>query len=79
MQVLLETPTYYEVQVLESSVTMRLPRRQVESIEYDDIDPLAGPKAEQQESVKKNEPILLPGHEMPSQFLKDISDGCLIL
>lgn len=74
MQIVRETPTYYEVEVLPGSVTMHIPRRQVESVEYDDYDPAQGEKKSSSTAPAKNEPLLLPGHEMPSQFLKDISD-----
>ncbi len=39
-QVLRATPRYYEVEIVSGSVALRLPRRQVESIVYDDFDPL---------------------------------------
>lgn len=74
LQIVRETPTYYEVEVVEGSVTMRIPRRQVESVEYDDYDPAQAQKKSSEAAPAKNEPLLLPGHEMPSQFLKDISD-----
>lgn len=40
VQVLRSTPLYYEVQIIEGVDPMQLPRRQVERVEYDDIDPL---------------------------------------
>jgi hypothetical protein len=40
VQVLRGTPEYYEVQLVEGVDPLIVPRRQVERIEYDDVDPI---------------------------------------
>lgn len=40
VQVLRGTPMYYEVQIVEGVEPMQIPRRQVDHIDYDNIDPL---------------------------------------
>ncbi len=69
VQVLRSTPLYYEVQIIEGVDPMQVPRRQVERVEYDDIEPLR--QQLQEELFGPEEEVTIASGEQVTSELRD--------
>ncbi len=81
VQVLKKTPTDYEVEILEGSVTLSIPRDQVKSIEYDAKEP-SEDRARGIDNTGKKTPSEFPGQRIsPALSAKlgaDLSDQPIV-
>ncbi len=67
VQVLRELPDKIEVQVKEGMEPLVLPRRLIQSIQYDNIDPLRSKIFQEVQGQSKNEGVI-PGEELSQEF-----------
>ena len=69
-----ETPVYYVIELIPGkSLTLRLPRSQVESVEYDNFDPRRDRDALGGQASRK--PVLLPSREIPETLAAKLNAG----
>ena len=67
IQVLRELPTVIEVEVQEGMEPLKLPRKQVQSIEYDNTDPVRQRRLEAFRT-ETAPPDIIPGEELSQEF-----------
>ncbi len=67
VQVLRHTPKEYEIELVEGTEPLRIPSKQVLSVEYDDIDPL---RLRRQQALmqKQGEGNLIPGRRLKQEL-----------
>ena len=77
VQVLRKTPTDYEIEIVAGSVTLSIPRDQVKTVEYDDIEPLEM-RSKAATAAGNKPPSEFPGQrlspELSARLSADISD-----
>ncbi len=71
VQVIRVTPRAVAVQVHPNLDPLEIPRRQVESIEYDDKDPLRGGQGE--DEVARPQPDIFIGEELAPEFYRKLT------
>ena len=71
VQVLRETPVYIEIEVLEGLEPLRIPRKQVQRIVYDDIDPIARRRG--QSYATETSPEVILGEELSAGFHRKLT------
>ncbi|MBN2311875.1 MAG: hypothetical protein JXR94_23045 [Candidatus Hydrogenedentes bacterium] len=69
-QVLKETPSGYEVDILDGTITLKIPRRQVVSVDYDDIEPGEAPGAGPPAQLGK--PRWITGQRIPPEVIQSM-------
>lgn len=69
VQVVKSTPKFYEIQMVEGQPTIQIPRRQVQSVEYDDIDP--GRERLRQELFPEAKEVTIASGEKVTGELRD--------
>lgn len=67
VQVLRELPNVVEVEVQEGLEPLKLPRKQVVSIQYDDIDPIRQRRLEEMKAAAPG-PDIIPGEKLSPEF-----------
>ncbi len=71
-----ETPSFYELEIIEGRVSLQVPRNQVLSVHYDESS--ARPGGRGGVRVEREESVLLPSRQLSPQLMqgltKDISD-----
>lgn len=67
VQVLRELPDKIEVQIKEGMEPLVLPRRLIQSIQYDNVDPFKS-KIQQQVSNQSKDNDIIPGEELSQEF-----------
>lgn len=73
VQVLRGTPTYYEVELVEGVDTLKIPRRQVDHVEYDDIDPLRERRRRAREQEREAELLMALGKEISPDLMSKLT------
>lgn len=68
VQVIQETPMYYKVQLVPSTVVLDIPRKRVESVVYDAFEPARG-GIQRRTSPQEREPVLLPGKAVSPELM----------
>lgn len=71
VQVLRETPVYIEIEVLEGLEPLRIPRKQVQEIVYDDIDPIA--RRRNRLFATEPSPEVILGEELSAGFHRKLT------
>jgi hypothetical protein len=71
VQVWSETPSAYVIEVQPGDISLRIPRSQVVSVEYDDYDPVSGGRRNTR--IDSPETVLLPAEEMSPEFARRLT------
>jgi len=70
-QVLKRTPRDFEVEIVQG-VTLTIPRKQIESVEYDDLEPRAG-ASQQAPPGETGRQDLIPGRKLSSELYEKLT------